>query len=45
MSNRDAPSLLTPHAGGGRPVGADPLIAHDPAAPLTGGDLQDVVDR
>ncbi len=42
----DAPSLvLTPHAAGGRPVGADELIAHNVAALLSGGELRNVVHR
>jgi phosphoglycerate dehydrogenase-like enzyme len=42
----DAPNLLlTPHAAGGRPVGADDLIAANVAALLTGGDLRNVVER
>ena len=42
----DAPNLiLTPHAAGGRPVGADDLIAHNVAALLAGGRLRNVVER
>jgi phosphoglycerate dehydrogenase-like enzyme len=42
----DAPNLLlTPHAAGGRPVGADALIAHNVAALLDGGELTNVVRR
>jgi len=42
----DAPNLLlTPHAAGGRPVGADDLIAHNLAALLDGGELTNVVPR
>jgi phosphoglycerate dehydrogenase-like enzyme len=42
----DAPGLLlTPHAAGGRPVGADELIAGNLAALLTGGELTNVVQR
>ncbi|MGY1644118.1 phosphoglycerate dehydrogenase [Geodermatophilus sp. SYSU D00703] len=42
----DAPGLLlTPHAAGGRPVGADELVAANLAALLAGRDLRNVVDR
>ena len=42
----DVPNLLlTPHAAGGRPVGASELIARNVAALLAGGDLQNEVDR
>ncbi|MGY1823174.1 phosphoglycerate dehydrogenase [Geodermatophilus sp. SYSU D00079] len=42
----DAPGLLlTPHAAGGRPVGADELIAHNVTALLDGGQLRNVVER
>jgi phosphoglycerate dehydrogenase-like enzyme len=42
----DAPNLLlTPHAAGGRPVGADALITHNVAALLDGGRLRNVVER
>jgi phosphoglycerate dehydrogenase-like enzyme len=42
----DAPDLLlTPHAAGGRPVGADELIAANTAALLAGRDLRNVVER
>jgi phosphoglycerate dehydrogenase-like enzyme len=42
----DAPNLLlTPHAAGGRPVGADELIAENVAALLAGGELRNVVER
>jgi phosphoglycerate dehydrogenase-like enzyme len=42
----DAPNLLlTPHAAGGRPVGADALIAHNVAALLDGGEPRNVVER
>jgi phosphoglycerate dehydrogenase-like enzyme len=42
----DAPNLvLTPHAAGGRPVGADELIAHNVAALLSGRALRNVVER
>jgi len=41
-----APNLvLTPHAAGGRPVGADELIAHNVAALLDGRELRNRVDR
>ena len=40
----DAPNLLlTPHAAGGRPVGADELISANLAALLAGRDLRNVV--
>jgi len=42
----DAPNLLlTPHAAGGRPVGADELIAANVRALLAGGELRNVVER
>ncbi|MGY1590784.1 phosphoglycerate dehydrogenase [Geodermatophilus sp. SYSU D00708] len=42
----DAPNLLlTPHAAGGRPVGADDLVSANLAALLAGGELRNVVDR
>ncbi|WP_127131075.1 phosphoglycerate dehydrogenase [Georgenia sp. SYP-B2076] len=42
----DAPNLLlTPHAAGGRPVGADELISHNVAALLAGEPLRNVVGR
>ena len=42
----EAPNLvLTPHAAGGRPVGADELIAANVAALLAGGELRNVVER
>ncbi|WNV77113.1 NAD(P)-dependent oxidoreductase [Geodermatophilus sp. DSM 44513] len=42
----DAPNLLlTPHAAGGRPVGADALVAANLAALLAGGELRNVVQR
>jgi phosphoglycerate dehydrogenase-like enzyme len=42
----DAPNLLlTPHAAGGRPVGADELIAANLAALLAGRELRNVVER
>jgi phosphoglycerate dehydrogenase-like enzyme len=42
----DAPNLLlTPHAAGGRPVGADELVSANLAALLGGRDLRNVVDR
>lgn len=42
----DAPNLvLTPHAAGGRPVGADELISSNVAAFLAGRDLRNVVER
>jgi phosphoglycerate dehydrogenase-like enzyme len=42
----DAPNLLlTPHAAGGRPVGADELITDNLAALLAGRDLKNVVER
>ena len=37
--------LLTPHAAGGRPVGADALISANVAALLAGGELRNVVER
>jgi phosphoglycerate dehydrogenase-like enzyme len=42
----DAPNLLlTPHAAGGRPVGADELVSANLAALLGGRDLRNVVAR
>ncbi len=42
----DAPGLvLTPHAAGGRPVGADALVSANLAALLAGGELRNVVAR
>ncbi|WP_029432985.1 NAD(P)-dependent oxidoreductase [Blastococcus sp. URHD0036] len=42
----DAPGLvLTPHAAGGRPVGADELVAANVAALLAGDRLRNLVDR
>ena len=42
----DAPRLvLTPHAAGGRPVGADELVSANVAALLAGGELRNVVAR
>jgi len=42
----NAPDLvLTPHAAGGRPVGADELISANLAALLAGQDLRNVVER
>jgi phosphoglycerate dehydrogenase-like enzyme len=42
----EAPGLLlTPHAAGGRPVGADALITANVAALLAGGELRNVVAR
>jgi len=42
----DAPNLvLTPHGAGGRPVGADELIAENVAALLAGRELQNIVKR
>ena len=42
----DAPNLvLTPHAAGGRPVGADDLVSHNLAALLQGEQLRNVVER
>ncbi|MFH5821252.1 NAD(P)-dependent oxidoreductase [Georgenia sp. AZ-5] len=42
----DVPNLLiTPHAAGGRPVGADALVAHNVAALLDGEPLRNVVAR
>ncbi len=42
----DAPGLLlTPHAAGGRPVGADELVAANLEALLSGRELRNVVDR
>jgi phosphoglycerate dehydrogenase-like enzyme len=37
--------ILTPHAAGGRPVGADALIEHNLKALLAGGELRNVVRR
>ncbi len=40
----DAPNLIiTPHAAGGRPIGADELIAANVRALLNGGELRNVV--
>jgi len=42
----DAPNLvITPHAAGGRPVGADELIADNTAALIAGRELRNVVSR
>jgi phosphoglycerate dehydrogenase-like enzyme len=42
----DAPNLvLTPHAAGGRPVGADELVGHNLAALVLGRALRNVVER
>jgi phosphoglycerate dehydrogenase-like enzyme len=42
----EAPNLLlTPHAAGGRPVGADELISANVAALLAGEELRNVVAR
>jgi phosphoglycerate dehydrogenase-like enzyme len=42
----EAPNLLlTPHAAGGRPIGADELIAANAAALLAGRELRNVVPR
>jgi phosphoglycerate dehydrogenase-like enzyme len=42
----EAPDLiLTPHAAGGRPVGADELVSTNLSALLAGRDLRNVVDR
>ncbi|NEK56509.1 phosphoglycerate dehydrogenase [Geodermatophilus sabuli] len=42
----DAPDLvLTPHAAGGRPVGADELVSANLAGLLAGRELRNVVDR
>jgi phosphoglycerate dehydrogenase-like enzyme len=42
----DAPGLLlTPHAAGGRPVGADELLAGNVTALLAGRELRNVVER
>jgi phosphoglycerate dehydrogenase-like enzyme len=42
----DAPNLvLTPHAAGGRPVGAEELVTDNLAALLAGRDLRNVVER
>lgn len=37
--------IISPHAAGGRPVGADELISHNLAAFLAGEPLRNVVDR
>lgn len=37
--------ILTPHAAGGRPLGADALIAHNLRALLAGEPLRNVVER
>lgn len=37
--------LITPHAAGGRPIGADELIAHNVAALLAAEPLRNVVER
>jgi phosphoglycerate dehydrogenase-like enzyme len=37
--------LLTPHAAGGRPVGADALVAANAAALVAGRELRNVVER
>ena len=42
----DAPNLLlTPHAAGGRPVGADELVGANLEALLAGRELRNVVAR
>lgn len=42
----DAPNLLiSPHAAGGRPVGADALVSHNLAAFVAGEPLREVVER
>ncbi len=42
----EAPNLvLTPHAAGGRPVGADELVSHNLAALMRGEQLRNVVER
>ena len=42
----DAPNLIiTPHAAGGRPVGADELISHNLAAFLAGTELRNRIER
>ena len=42
----DAPNLLlTPHAAGGRPVGADERVGENLAALLAGRELRNVVAR
>lgn len=42
----DAPNILiSPHAAGGRPVGADELVSHNLAAYRQGGELREVVAR
>lgn len=42
----DAPNLLlTPHIAGGRPMGADELIAHNVAALASGGELRNRMER
>ncbi|PYG01798.1 Phosphoglycerate dehydrogenase [Georgenia satyanarayanai] len=42
----DAPNVvITPHAAGGRPVGADELVAHNVRALVEGRELRNVVER
>lgn len=42
----DAPAvIITPHAAGGRPIGADELIAHNVAALVAGEPLRNVIER
>lgn len=42
----DAPNvILTPHAAGGRPIGADALVAENLRALLAGRELRNVVER
>lgn len=42
----DAPNIIiTPHAAGGRPVGADELISHNLAAFLAGTELRNRIER
>ena len=42
----EAPNILiSPHAAGGRPVGADELVSHNLAAYRQGTELREVVDR
>lgn len=42
----DAPgALITPHAAGGRPVGADALLGHNVRAFVAGEELRNVVER
>ncbi len=42
----DAPNvIITPHAAGGRPVGADELVAHNLRALVEGRELRNVVER